>query len=148
MRGEEQSLEALDGDSASHGAPSASTAADCSPLQTSPAIPLSSPSPASPHTPSLAFLGPTAPLATSDLSSSAAVTSTFPEPAEVTSHSIYMLHVLQKKHLKLLQRWVQDGLLYLWADGFLLLSLVLFPLPPLLPSIFCHRKSPSRSPYV
>ncbi|KIS02382.1 hypothetical protein L804_00644 [Cryptococcus deuterogattii 2001/935-1] len=110
MRGEEQSLEALDGDSASHGAPSASTAADCSPLQTSPAIPLSSPSPASPHTPSLAFLGPTAPLATSDLSSSAAVTSTFPEPAEVTSHSIYMLHVLQKKHLKLLQRWVQDAL--------------------------------------
>lgn len=27
-----------------------------------------------------------------------------------------MLGVLQKKHLRLLERWVQDGLLYLWAD--------------------------------
>nr|KIR49018.1 hypothetical protein I312_02088 [Cryptococcus bacillisporus CA1280] len=50
------------------------------------------------------------------MSFSAALTSTFPEPIEAASHSIYMLGVLQKKHLRLLKRWVQDGLLYLWAD--------------------------------
>ncbi|KAE8538518.1 hypothetical protein D1P53_004879 [Cryptococcus gattii VGV] len=112
-------LEALEGSgSASHGTPSPSTVVGSSPLRTSPAVPPSSPSPAPPHNPSSASLSPTAPLATSffDVSSSAAVTSTFHEPTEAASHSIYMLGVLQKKHLRLLKRWVQDGLLYLWAD--------------------------------
>ncbi|KIY34020.1 hypothetical protein I305_03366 [Cryptococcus gattii E566] len=111
-------LEALEGGSASHGTPSASTAAGSSPLRTSHAVPPSSPSPAPPHTPSSPSLSPTSPLATSffDVPSSAAVSSTFPQPTEAVSHSIYMLGVLQKKHLRLLKRWVQDGLLYLWAD--------------------------------
>lgn len=108
----------MSGDSASHGTPSASTAAGSFPLRTSHAVPPSSPSPAPPQTPSSASLSPIALRAASffDVSSSAAVTSTFPEPTEAASHSIYMLGVLQKKHLRFLKRWVQDGLLYVWAD--------------------------------